>query len=55
MDRDGQAGRASVEQHHDINTLNDELVRLYERLVNPSGSVSDSTRHTVPSAAPSQS
>jgi colanic acid/amylovoran biosynthesis glycosyltransferase len=28
----GHAGRARVEQRHDINTLNDELVQFYERL-----------------------
>jgi colanic acid/amylovoran/stewartan biosynthesis glycosyltransferase WcaL/AmsK/CpsK len=50
----GKAGRAYVEQHHDINALNDELVRLYERLLNPFGSANDSTGRTVPSVAPSQ-
>jgi len=39
----GKAGRSYVEQHHDINTLNDELVRVYERLQIPSGGVNDST------------
>jgi len=29
----GKAGRDWVERHHDINKLNDQLVRLYERVV----------------------
>lgn len=30
----GQAGRAYVETHYNMNTLNDELVTLYQRLLN---------------------
>jgi colanic acid/amylovoran biosynthesis glycosyltransferase len=30
----GQAGRAYVEEHHDINKLNDQLVETYQRLLN---------------------
>lgn len=29
----GKAGRGYVERHYDINTLNDQLVRLYQRLL----------------------
>ena len=32
----GQAGRSYVEQYHDINQLNDELVKFYGRLVGQS-------------------
>jgi colanic acid/amylovoran biosynthesis glycosyltransferase len=35
----GLAGRARVEARHDINRLNNELVELYERLVDPMGTV----------------
>lgn len=32
----GQAGRKYVEQHYDMNQLNDELVEVYEQLINDS-------------------
>lgn len=31
----GQAGRRYVEQHYDMNQLNDELVELYQNLIHP--------------------
>lgn len=33
----GQAGRNCVEQHYDLCKLNDQLVEIYHRLVNPEG------------------
>jgi colanic acid/amylovoran biosynthesis glycosyltransferase len=33
----GQAGRARVEQRHDINKLNDALVQLYQQLLSRGG------------------
>lgn len=33
-DRMGRAGRAWVEEHHDINRLNDQLVKIFERVLN---------------------
>jgi colanic acid/amylovoran biosynthesis glycosyltransferase len=30
----GRAGRKNVEEHYDINKLNDQLVEVYQKLLN---------------------
>jgi colanic acid/amylovoran biosynthesis glycosyltransferase len=48
----GQAGRAYVEQRHDINKLNDDLVQLYERIVGQSANVSPAELAPIGAALP---
>jgi colanic acid/amylovoran biosynthesis glycosyltransferase len=51
----GQAGRAYVEERHDINKLNDKLVRLYEGLVGQSPLVNPSALTMLSNPAPERS